>query len=85
VLESEFSNELNDGIINFVSLNIDESENKNLVEKYQVYGASLHFIELDNGKESDKDLTEFAFANSKNNPDVFLKGIKDTISIIINN
>jgi len=85
VVETEFKNEFEEGIINFVSLNIDDPKNSSLSEKYQVYGASLHFIELNNGVELDKNLTEFAFANSKNNPDIFLKAIKDTINNIINN
>ncbi len=83
VIESDYKNELDRGIINFTALNIDEVQNKALVEKYLVYGSALHLVKIDNGTEKDNDLTDYAFSYSRNNPEFFMKGIKDTITYFI--
>jgi len=85
VLESNFENEIEQGIINFTVLNVEDAENKNLAEKYQATGAALHLVDIENGKENDNDLTNYAFSYSRNQPEVFLQGMKDTINYYINN
>ncbi|MCK9321946.1 MAG: nitrophenyl compound nitroreductase subunit ArsF family protein [Bacteroidales bacterium] len=84
VLEENFKNEIEKGIINFVSLNIDEKNNKKLVEKYEIYGSSLHLVQINDGKEKDNDFTDYAFSYSRNKTDYFLKGMQDTINYFIN-
>lgn len=84
VLKKDYKNEVEKGIINFLVLNVDEEANKSLAEKYQAYGASLHLVQIDNSTEKDIDLTDYAFSYSRNKPDFFLKGMKDTINHFIN-
>lgn len=83
VLESNFKNEIEQGIINFTVLNVEDAENKNLAEKYQATGAALHLVDIENGAEKDNDLTKYAFSYSRKQPDVFLKGMNDTINYFI--
>jgi len=79
VLENNFKDQVSKGEINLKVLCVDDAENKALAEKYEAAGAALHLVKYENGKEMDNDLTEFAFMNSKNDPDFFQKGMQDTI------
>ncbi|MGI6291136.1 MAG: nitrophenyl compound nitroreductase subunit ArsF family protein [Bacteroidales bacterium] len=83
VLESNFKNEIEQGIINFTVLNVEDAENKNLAEKFQATGAALHLVDIENGTEKDNDLTKYAFSYSRKQPDVFLKGMNDTINYFL--
>jgi hypothetical protein len=83
VLETNFKEQIANGIVDFKSLCVDDKANKALAEKYEATGAALHLLKIDNGKESDFDLTEFAFMHSRNEPDFFLQSMKDTISYFI--
>lgn len=83
VLESDFKNEIERGIINFKSLNVEDAENKGLAEKYQATGAALHLIDMQEGVERDNDLTNYAFSHSRRQPEVFIQGMRDTINFFI--
>jgi hypothetical protein len=78
-----FKDELLSGQINLKVLCIDDKANNDLVEKYEAAGAALHLVKYENGKESDHDLTEFAFMHSHNEPDFFIKSIQDSVSKLI--
>jgi thioredoxin-related protein len=83
VLESDFKNEIERGIINFKSLNVEDAENKGLAEKYQATGAALHLIDMQEGVERNNDLTNYAFSHSRRQPEVFIQGMRDTINFFI--
>lgn len=83
VLNDNFKNELEKGVIKFQALNIDEKENTKIVEKYKIYGSSLIMISQDKEKEKTNDLTEFSFTYSRNQSDYFKKHIQDTINYLI--
>ena len=81
-MESNFKNEIEQGIINFTVLNVEDTENKNLAENIRLQ-AALHLVDIENGAEKDNDLTKYAFSYSRKQPDVFLKGMSDTINYFI--
>jgi hypothetical protein len=83
VLENNYKDQISKGIIDLKVLCVDDEANKALAEKYQAAGASLHLVKIENGIEKDNDLTDFAFSYSKTQPEVFIKGMKDTIQSII--
>jgi len=83
VLESYFKNEIEQGIINFSVLNVEDAENRGLVEKYQAVSAALHLISIQDGVEKDNDLTIYAFSHSRRQPEIFLQGMRDTINSFI--
>lgn len=83
VLENNFKNELENGIIQFRVLNVDEAANKSLAEKYMAFGASLHLVEMEDGKEINNDLTQLAFMNTMKNPQAFQQQMTDTIQKIL--
>lgn len=82
-LDAMFKDELLSGQINLKVLCVDDKANKDLVEKYEAAGAALHLVKYENGKESDHDLTEFAFMHSQKEPDFFIKSFQDSVSKFI--
>jgi thiol-disulfide isomerase/thioredoxin len=65
LLEESYKTKIDNGTIKFASYNIDEEENKALVEKYQVAFSTLLIIKADGTKT---DFTNTAFQYAKNNP-----------------
>ncbi|WP_026626774.1 nitrophenyl compound nitroreductase subunit ArsF family protein [Dysgonomonas capnocytophagoides] len=62
--------------VRYVEVNIDEDQNKDLIEKYEIAFSSLLIVKADNTT----DLTEQAFANAVNSPDVLTSLIKDEVN-----
>jgi len=83
VLETTFKSQVAEGLIDMKVLCVDDEANKALVEKYEATGAALHLVKMENGAAKDNDLTDYAFSYSRHEPEVFLKGIKDTIAYLI--
>lgn len=84
VISSQFSDEVKNGEIAVFYLNIEDAGNKAIVEKLQVYGSSLFLIQFKENEEIIHDLTEYAFAYSRKQPEVFTTGLTDTIKSYIN-
>lgn len=66
--------------VKFVEINIDEDKNKEIVEKYEIAFSSLLIAK----GEDYTDLTEQAFANAVNSPDVLVGLIKDEVTKNLN-
>ncbi len=64
VLDDNFKNQMDNGIIEFTSYNIDEKINKSLVEKYQISYLTLLLIKSD-GTKTDFTNTAFQYADTK--------------------
>ncbi len=80
VLEKEFADELKQGKVVFRIVDISQSENQELAEKYEVTWSSLFVVKHRDGKESSENLTEFAFGNARKSPDTFKAGLVKTVS-----
>ncbi len=74
-LEGQFADELKNGSLIFRVIDISQSENEALADKYQVTWSSLLVCRWKEGKESSENLTEFAFANARTAPDTFKAGL----------
>ena len=77
VLNELYKNQLNQGIINFQSINIEEPQNKELAEKYQVAWNMLLIVPVSDEKGK-VELTEQAFTYGTN-PDGLKPYIKKAI------
>ena len=77
-LETYFSKELKDHKITFQVINVDEEENEKIAEKFEASGTSLFLNVIKNGKETQINLTDFAFMNG-NDQEVFSKELKTKI------
>lgn len=78
-LDTFFSDELKDGKITFKIINVDKAENEKIAENFEATGTSLFLNVIKNGKEKHIDLTNFAFANGRNQ-DEFSKELKVKIN-----
>ena len=74
-----FPAKLDKGDIVFKSINIDENERPDLIEKYQIYGQTLLFI------KGDKiiDLTEDAFKYVTTSPEKWKQAVDDNLIDLI--
>jgi hypothetical protein len=82
-LQNYFPEQLKNGTIQFASVNIDEKENFKLAEKYEAGGSALWLTKISNGKETKKDMTNFAFSYGRSNPEKFFAGLKDEINNLL--
>lgn len=74
-LETYFAKELKEDKIAFKVINVDKKENEKIAEKFEASGTSLILNVIKNGKETQINLTDFAFING-NDQDVFSKELK---------
>ena len=79
-LETYFAKELKDQKITFKVINVDEKENEKIAEKFEASGTALFLNVIKNGKETQLDLTEFAFMNG-NEKEIFSKELKVKIDM----
>ncbi|MBN2890243.1 MAG: hypothetical protein JXL97_00110 [Bacteroidales bacterium] len=75
LLETEYSSELENGAITFQSLNMEEEQNKEIVEKYLISYSTLLLIK----GEKVTDLTDMAFQYAKNDPEGYKEILKEEI------
>lgn len=79
ILEEQYAKEISNGTLIFKSFNVDLPENKDLVKKYQAYGATLAITFIVSGKEAGiEDLTGMAFQKI-GNEELFSKELKTKI------
>ncbi|MCI2227697.1 nitrophenyl compound nitroreductase subunit ArsF family protein [Polaribacter sp. MSW13] len=77
-LDTYFSKELKEDKVTFQVINVDEKANEKIAEKFEASGTSLILNVIKNGKETQINLTDFAFMEG-NNKDLFSKELKAKI------
>jgi len=81
-LETYFSKELKNGTLTFQVVNVDDEKNYKLAEKFEATGTSLFLNVIVEGKESQLDLTEFAFMNG-NEQEIFSLELKKKLEVAL--
>ncbi len=66
VLDNHFAKELKSGRIVFKTYNVDDEANLKVCQKFDAFGSSLFLNRIAGGKETQKNLTDFAFTNAFN-------------------
>ncbi len=82
-LEQYYADELKDGTINFYSICYEEDEYTEIIEKYKADGPALYLTKVKKGKETNKNLTDFAFDNSLHNADKYKEGLRNKINELL--
>jgi rhodanese-related sulfurtransferase len=82
VLDKYFSDELKSGKISFRIIDVDDSKNEKIAEKFQATGTALFAEKLIDGNDIITDWSDFAFDNA-NNRDVYMQGLKNKISNLL--
>ncbi|MFD0836806.1 nitrophenyl compound nitroreductase subunit ArsF family protein [Mariniflexile aquimaris] len=77
-LNTYFAKELKEGKISFKAINVDEKTNEKIAEKFEASGTSLFLNVIKNGKETQINLTDFAFMKG-NDQEAFSKELKSKI------
>ena len=77
-LKTYFENELKEGKITFQVINIDDKKNYKMAEKFEASGTALFLNVISKGRETQIDLTEFAFMKG-NEQEEFSKELKTKI------
>lgn len=77
-LNALYKAQLDNGTIKFESINVEESKNKALAEKYEAAWNKLIFVKNDRSGQT-VELTEQAFAYGIDNPDEMNKIVKTTV------
>jgi hypothetical protein len=77
-LNALYKTQLDNGIIKFESINVEESKNKALAEKFEAAWNKLIFVKNDKSGQT-VELTEQAFAYGINNPEEMNKLVKATV------
>jgi len=75
ILKQLYANEIEEGTITFKSINLDESDSKEIAEKLGVSGQTLLFVK---GEEK-IDLTSEGFMYARSNPEKLEEKIKETV------
>lgn len=79
VIDSVFADELQNGTLIFRIVDISTPEGEQLADRYEVSWSSLFVNRWKDGLESRNNMTEFGFANARNNPDTFKTGLGEKI------
>ena len=74
-LDTYFKDEVSNNKITFKVVNVDEEKNYKIAEKFEATGTALFLNVIVDGKETQIDLTEFAFMNG-NDQKVFSEELK---------
>jgi hypothetical protein len=77
-LNTYFAEELKDDKITFQLINVDEKENEKIAEKFEASGTALILNVILRGKETQIDLTDFAFMKG-NDQEAFSQELKTKI------
>ncbi len=77
-LNTYFAKELGEEKITLQVINVDEKENEKIAEKFEAAGTALFLNVIKDGKETQIDLTDFAFMKG-NDQEVFSKELKAKI------
>lgn len=77
-LETYFADELRNGTIEFLVVNVDEEENAAMAEKFEAAGTALFLNCIKKGEETHIDLTDFAFMKGTEQ-EIFSQELKVTL------
>ena len=71
VIDGQFADAVADGALEMRIIDITQPENEAIADKYEITWSSLVVVKHKDGKEQAENLTKFAFANARNNPETF--------------
>lgn len=75
VIDAQFADAVTDGVLEMRIVDISRPENEALADKYEVSWTSLVVVKYTDGREQAENLTNFAFANARTNPEAFRAGL----------
>jgi hypothetical protein len=83
VVETQFASAVASGELVFKVVDISTKEGELIADRYEVTWSSIFINRVDGKREKVNNLTDFAFANARSNPDKFKQGVTDKINELI--
>ena len=83
VVETQFASAVASGELVFRVVDISTKEGERIADRYEVTWSSIFVNRVDGKREKVNNLTDFAFANARSNPDKFKQGVTDKINELI--
>ena len=71
VIDGQFADAVADGALEMRIIDITQPENEAIADKYEITWSSLVVVKYADGSEQAENITMFAFANARNNPETF--------------
>lgn len=84
VVETTFAEQTKNGDVVFKNVDIAQKENEAIANRYEVTWSSLFVNGWMAGEETPTNLTEFAFANARTNPEKFKTELTAKINELLN-
>ena len=79
LFEGELAELIKSGKVRFRIVDFSTPEGKQIAKKYKVTFSSLFVVTNPGKNENAEDLTRFAFANARSNPEAFRKEVKSKV------
>lgn len=79
-IQTRYNNLLQNGTLSFKSINIDEKENKSIVEQYQILYSTLLIVNADG---TFSDITNQAFQYATTNQELFVNILENEIEKLL--
>ena len=83
VIDGQFADAVADGALEMRIIDITQPENEAIADKYEITWSSLVVVKYKDGKEQAENLTKFAFANARNNPDTFRAELSEKLKKLL--
>ena len=80
VIDGLFAEAVGAGELELRVIDIAQADNEAIADKYGISWSSLVIVKYENGNEQAENLTEFAFANARNRPETFRRGLTEKIN-----
>ena len=79
LMSGELASLVEEGMVVMKIIDITTDDGKAIANKYKVSYSSLFVVVKNGDKEKAEDLTRFAFANARNNPEEYREELKNMI------
>lgn len=83
VINEQFADAVNSGALEYRIIDITKTENEPIADRYKVSWSSLVLVKYTDGEEESENLTQFAFGNARNNPELFRKQLTEKINQLL--
>ena len=83
VIDGQFADAVADGALEMRIIDITQPENEAIADKYEITWSSLVVVKYTDGEEQAENLTKFAFANARNNPETFRAELSERLKKLI--
>lgn len=83
VVDGLFAEAVEAGELELRVIDIAQADNEAIADKYGISWSSLVVVKYEHGNEQAENLTEFAFANARNHPEAFRRGLTEKINELL--